>query len=142
MSILSYPLRSLIRPTRPGLLSLPIARASTLSLNPLKWFKRNPESQPPKETAVELEVTTRSEVDPCEDDVLRNIDDHTNKFIPITRGTLLKTLVVEKGMFTVKERQSMEDFAAALDAYYSHKFYGVLEESKVTYLVQPGPPNV
>ncbi len=141
MSILSYPLRSLILPTRSGLLSLPIARASTLSLNPLKWFKRNPESQPPKETAV-VEVATLSEADPCEDDVLRNIDDHTNKFIPITRGTLLKTLVMERGMFTVKERQSMEDFAAALDAYYSHKFYGLLEESKVTYLVQPGPPNV
>ncbi len=135
----SYPLLSLIRPTRSRLLNISQSRqASALSLNPLKWFKRNPKSQPPPETTVEVVATqTQSEVDSYEDDVLRNIDDHTNKFIPVTRGTLLKTLVMEKNMFTAKERQSMEDLAAALDSYYSHKFYGILEESKVICSATP-----
>ncbi len=106
---------------------LPIRHASTLSLNPLKWFQSN---QTSKETAVAIQPQS-AEVASHEEDLLMSIDEHTNKFIPVTRGTLLKTLVMQKGLFTATERHLMEDFAAALDSHYSQKFYGVMEESKV-----------
>ncbi len=132
----SYSFLSLVRLTRPSLVRLPISQsrhASTFSLNPLNWFKRNPKVQASQETTTVTTQQQQPEVDSYdnEEDILMSIDDHTNKFIPITRGTLLKTLVMEKGMFTATERHLMEDFAAALDSHYSQKFYGVMEESKV-----------
>ena len=136
MSVLTkagYPLVSLLRSSCPRLrrgdFYLTQGRASsTISLNPLKWFSRGSDSQ----SSVALEVaSTEPEPDYHEEDILECVEEHTHKFIPITRGTLLKTLVMEKGMFSAKERLLLEDFAAALDSYYSQKFYGILEESKV-----------
>ena len=139
MSVLTkagYPLSSLLRFSCPRLrrgdLYLTQRRASSaISLNPLNWFTRSSDKQS-TQSSVALEVASaKSEPDYHEEDVLECIEGHTHKFIPITRGTLLKTLVMEKGMFSAKERLLLDDFAAALDAYYSQKFYGILEESKV-----------
>lgn len=132
----SHPLHTLIRSFRPKQLTLSVARhrrASTLSLNPLKWFNR-------KRTAPESLSLTETTVAPVpqpdthshEEEALQYVDEHPNKFIPVTRGTLLQALVMEKGMFTAKEKRLMDEFAAALDKHYSHKFYGILEQSKVT----------
>lgn len=68
------------------------------------------------------------------------------KFIPITRRSLLKALVQEKGLLSSEEKRLMENVAASLDAKYSKKFYSILEHAKVFIVgvvnqfinVQPG----
>ena len=56
----------------------------------------------------------------------------TEKFIPITRQMLVKTLVKESAMLSPQERDKLEDFSAALDAYTSQRFYTRLEDMKVS----------
>lgn len=53
------------------------------------------------------------------------------KFIPVTRRALLRALMEEKGLLSTKEKQLMENVAAALDAKYSKRFYSILEQAKV-----------
>lgn len=57
----------------------------------------------------------------------------TEKFIPITRRMLVRTLVQDKAMLSPGEKVKLEDFAAALDAYTSQRFYTLLEEMKVRF---------
>ena len=56
---------------------------------------------------------------------------HWEKFIPITRQVLVRTLAQENTLLSPDERHNMENFAAALDAYISQRFYVQLEDMKV-----------
>lgn len=56
---------------------------------------------------------------------------HWEKFIPITRQVLVRTLAQEDTLLSPDERHNMENFAAALDAYTSQRFYVQLEDMKV-----------
>ena len=56
---------------------------------------------------------------------------HWEKFIPITRQVLVRTLAQEDTLLSPDERHNMENFAAALDAYISQRFYVQLEDMKV-----------
>ena len=58
-------------------------------------------------------------------------DERLEKFIPVTRRTLLRVLLEDKGLFSSKQKKHMETVAAALDAKYSKRFYSVLEQAKV-----------
>lgn len=53
------------------------------------------------------------------------------KFIPVTRGVLLSKLMAEDRLLNWQERRLLESFAAALDAFFSRRFYAMLEETKV-----------
>ena len=46
----------------------------------------------------------------------------------------MNKLVEEEGLLNWKERGLIERLAAALDAHFSQRFYGILEEAKVCYL--------
>ena len=100
---------------------------SSISLNPLKWFNRKPVKQE-HQAFPALQATTGISEDKA---LLATTEERLEKFIPVTRRTLLLSLIEEKNMFSLAERQLMERFAAALDAHYSHRFYGILEETKV-----------
>ena len=58
------------------------------------------------------------------------------KFIPVTRRALIGKLLEEEGMLSRQEKQSMERLTAGLDAHYSHKFYSILEETKVICCIE------
>ena len=53
------------------------------------------------------------------------------KFIPVTRQVLVKTLLNEDRLLNCDERHQLENFSASLDAYISQRFYVQLEEMKV-----------
>ena len=53
------------------------------------------------------------------------------KFIPVTRRSLVRRLGEEEGLLSWEEREKLEIFAAALDARFSQRFQGCLEEAKV-----------
>ena len=44
----------------------------------------------------------------------------------------MSKLVEEEGLLNWEERGLMERFAAAFDAHFSHRFYGILDEAKVS----------
>ena len=54
------------------------------------------------------------------------------KFIPLTRRTLLRMLMEEEGLLSSADKRQMESVAASLDATYSKRFYSILEQSKVS----------
>ena len=54
------------------------------------------------------------------------------KFIPITRRALVSRLGQEEEMLTVEERNGLGQFAGALDAFISRRFYAQLERMKVS----------
>ena len=53
------------------------------------------------------------------------------KFIPVTRRSLMKRLREEEGLLNWEEREKLEVFAAALDTRFSQRFLGTLAEAKV-----------
>ena len=53
------------------------------------------------------------------------------KFIPVTRRSLIRRLREEEGFLNWEERERLEAFAAALDARFSQRFLGTLGEAKV-----------
>lgn len=64
----------------------------------------------------------------------KNEDRHENrreKFIPVTRRSLVRRLAEEEGLLNWEEKRLLENFAAALDARFSQRFQGILEETKV-----------
>lgn len=63
-------------------------------------------------------------------------DPHKEKFIPITRQALVSKLKGEEKMLSVEERDGLGQFAAALDAFISRRFYAQLERMKVDTTVQ------
>ena len=62
---------------------------------------------------------------------LKKFEKQNEKFIPVTRRTLVNKLVEEDGLLNWEEKRLLQSFAASLDAYYSQKFYALLEEAKV-----------
>ena len=60
------------------------------------------------------------------------------KFIPVTRGVLVSKLMAEDGLLNWQEKRLLENFAAALDAFFSQRFYAMLEETKVRRSVKHG----
>lgn len=64
-----------------------------------------------------------------------SIDKSTlNKFIPVTRQMLVKTLSDDKKLLSPEERESVQSLSAALDACISQQFYSQLEDMKVNNL--------
>lgn len=72
------------------------------------------------------------------------------KFIPVTRRSLMRRLREEEGLLNWEERDKLETFAAALNAHFSHRFLATLQEAKVSLqgtlplsggVCQPQPPS-
>lgn len=62
-----------------------------------------------------------------------NSSKRLEKFIPVTRRNLLRILMEDEKLLSSDEKRLMENLAAALDAKYFKKFYGILEQSKVRH---------
>ena len=60
-----------------------------------------------------------------------NTSPNVEKFIPVTRRTLLRVLMKDSGLLNSEQKMHMEKVAAALDAKYSKRFYSILEQAKV-----------
>ena len=58
------------------------------------------------------------------------------RFIPVTRRSLVRRLGEEEGLLNWQERQKLETFASALDARFSQRLQGILEETKVCLMYQ------
>ena len=54
------------------------------------------------------------------------------RFIPVTRRSLLQLLREDKSLLSSEDKQSLETLVASLDAKYSQRFYSILEETKVS----------
>ena len=54
------------------------------------------------------------------------------KFIPVTRRTLLRMIVEDKELLDSYQKKLMEKVAAAMDTKYSNRFYSILEQAKVS----------
>lgn len=59
------------------------------------------------------------------------LEPRQEKFIPVTRRSLMRRLGEEEGLLNWEEREKLESFAAALDARFSQRFQGTLAEAKV-----------
>ena len=103
--------------------------ASASSLIPFGWVKKSEKSPQALVEAVERTTTKGSSVKA--QNKLKKFEKQEEKFIPVTRRTLVNELVEEDGLLNWEERRLLESFAASLDAYYSQKFYALLEEAKV-----------
>lgn len=103
--------------------------ASASSLIPFGWVKRSEKTPQPLVQAVE-QITTEGNLVKAQN-MLKKFEKQEEKFIPVTRRTLVNKLVEEDGLLNWEEKRLMESFAASLDAYYSQKFYAILEEAKV-----------
>ena len=53
------------------------------------------------------------------------------KFIPITRRSLIRHLLEKDNFLNDEEKRKFEDFALALDSAIVNKYHGVLQELKV-----------
>ena len=95
---------------------------STNSLIPFGWVRNKEAQNESLETTKNIETVKA---------VAKVEENRLEKFIPVPRRTLLKELMNEEGLLNWKERGLMERLAAAMDAYYSQKFYAILEEAKV-----------
>jgi hypothetical protein len=68
-----------------------------------------------------------------EESIRSTEEDHLEKFIPVTRGMLVKALSEDIKLLTHGERESIEGLSAGLDIYISQLFYTQLEEMKKLY---------
>lgn len=100
--------------------------ASISSVIPFGWFSKKEDTPTQVQTAVIGESGVASAKNRGE-----TFKKHEEKFIPVTRRTLVNKLVVEDGLLNWEEKRLLETFAASLDTYYSQKFYALLEEAKV-----------
>ena len=103
--------------------------ASVSSLIPFGWVKKSEKTPQALVQAVEQTNTEGSLVEAH--NKLKKFEKQEEKFIPVTRRTLVNRLVEEDGLLNWEEKRLLESFAASLDAYYSQKFYALLEEAKV-----------
>ncbi|XP_064641773.1 transmembrane protein 143-like isoform X2 [Lineus longissimus] len=55
---------------------------------------------------------------------------YRERFIPITRRSIIRHLMQEEGVLTDAERQVFEKFALAIDGALTNRYYGTLEELK------------
>ena len=100
--------------------------ASISSVIPFGWFGKKEDTPTQVQTAVMGESGVASAQNREE-----TFKKHEEKFIPVTRRTLVNKLVEEDGLLNWEEKRLLETFAASLDTYYSQKFYALLEEAKV-----------
>ena len=103
--------------------------ASASSLIPFGWVKKSEKS--PQALVEAVERTTAEGSSVKAQNKRKKFEKQEEKFIPVTRRTLVNKLVEEDGLLNWDERRLLESFAASLDAYYSQKFYALLEEAKV-----------
>ena len=122
-------LRSSLRTKTSPDASLNCREASVSSLIPFGWVKRSEKTPQALVQAVEPTTTEGSLV--TAQNRVKKFEKQEEKFIPVTRRTLVNKLVEEDGLLNWEERRLVESFAASLDAYYSQKFYALLEEAKV-----------
>ena len=99
------------------------------SLIPFGWLKKSEETP---QALIQEQATNERDVIPAQSKVIK-FEKQEEKFIPVTRRTLVNKLVEEDGLLNWEEKRLMESFAASLDAYYSQKFYALLEEAKVRW---------
>lgn len=93
-----------------------------------RWFRRDKKAQ---ESAQKPAVTVEDDGTKAAQNRVQKFERQQEKFIPVTRRTLINKLVEEDGLLNWEEKRLLESFAASLDAYYSQKFYALLEEAKV-----------
>lgn len=120
-------LRGSLRTTISRDAGLGCREASASSLIPFGWVKK---SEKAPQALVEQTTAEGSLVKA--QNKLKKFEKQEEKFIPVTRRTLVNKLVEEDGLLNWEERKLLESFAASLDAYYSQKFYALLEEAKVS----------
>lgn len=60
------------------------------------------------------------------------------RFIPVTQRTILQLLVKDKHLLSSEDKRLLETLVSSLDAKYSQRFYGILEETKVCDMFMPG----
>lgn len=101
--------------------------ASVSSLIPFGWFGIKKGDAP---SQVQTTVVGESGTVSAQNRV-KTFKKEKEKFIPVTRRTLVNKLVEEDGLLNWEEKRLLETFAASLDTYYSQKFYSLLEEAKV-----------
>ena len=63
--------------------------------------------------------------------ILRTIS--RERYIPITRRSIIRYLVEQERFFSEEEKKKFEDFALALDSAIVNKYHGVLQELKVGF---------
>lgn len=56
---------------------------------------------------------------------------YREKYIPITRRTLIRRIIEEKNLLTAQEQRKFDEFAIALDSAIVQEYHGVLNELKV-----------
>ncbi|XP_062566890.1 transmembrane protein 143-like [Saccostrea cucullata] len=72
-------------------------------------------------------AVTKVEEEPDEIDLYRE------KYIPITRRTLIRRVIEEKNCLTVQEQRKFDEFAIALDSAIVQEYHGVLNELKTLF---------
>ncbi|XP_048750312.1 transmembrane protein 143-like [Ostrea edulis] len=88
--------------------------------------KENPDSAAVRKTDYKAEVT-QVEQEPDEIDLYRE------KYIPITRRTLIRRIIEEKNLLTAQEQRKFDEFAIALDSAIVQEYHGVLNELKTLF---------
>lgn len=58
-------------------------------------------------------------------------EESIEKFVPLTRQELVKSLCNERKLLSHEEREKIETLCAALDGYISQQFYTQLDDMKV-----------
>lgn len=53
------------------------------------------------------------------------------KYIPITRRTLIRRIIEERDLLTPLEQRKFDEFAVALDSAIVQEYHGVLNDLKV-----------
>ena len=55
------------------------------------------------------------------------------RYIPITRRSILRFLLEEEGFLTTAEKKTFKEFALALDSAIVNKYHGILHELNVSH---------
>ena len=61
-----------------------------------------------------------------------DLEQRREKFIPVTRRSLLRRLREEEGLLNWREREKLDSFASSLDSCFSQRFLATLQEAKVS----------
>ena len=59
------------------------------------------------------------------------------KYIPITRRSIIRHLMEEEYFLNIEEKRMFEDFAVGLDTAIVNKYHGVLQDVKVNQKMIP-----
>lgn len=111
--------------------SLRVRQREVSSIIPFTWARRKQELSPAVPQTVQEKTASSDPKSP-------HSEKRMEKFIPVTRGVLVSKLMAEDGLLNWQEKRLLENFAAALDAFFSQRFYAMLEETKVRRSVKHG----